>query len=235
MPALGIVEESFSVLTWNVMGLTTIREELQDLINEHELTIVILTETKLEGKHEHMQWVQQAFQGRYSLHFSSQSYTRQKDMETSAAIKGRDRKRQGSGGVILAIQKKWANACELTRHSYHNMPYMRGHAIGLALQLLDGPKVEVIGTYLPSSTGQDVDDNARAMHKRDRICTALSNQVQGERHVIAAGDWNAALRSIDRSNSALHTQTDIHHQQFVSDNALEPLPSKAPGRMHTFR
>ena len=204
-PAFGIIEESFSVLTWNVMGLTTILEELQELINEHEPTVVILTETKLAGKHEHMRWVRQAFQGKYCLHFSSQSHTKQKDDNVPLANRRQNHMQYGSGGVILAIQKRWTDACELTRHSYHNMPYMKGHAVGASLRLPDGPKLELIGAYLPSSGGIDIGEEDKAIHKRERIYSAVRQQVADKQYVLAAGDWNAAFLPADRSQHGLHT------------------------------
>lgn len=49
-----------------------------------------------------------------------------------------------------------------TRHSYHNMPYMKGHAVGASLRLPDGPKLELIGAYLPSSGGIDIGEEDKA-------------------------------------------------------------------------
>ena len=137
----------------------------------------------------------------------------------------------GSRGVILAIQRHWADVCELTRHNYHNMPYMKGHAVGVSLQLPDGPKLELIGAYLPSSGGIDIGEEEKAIHKRERIYSAFRQQVADKQYVLAAGDWNAAFLPADRSHPALHTQADRRHQQFVAENALKPLPCKAAGRI----
>ena len=116
------------------MGLTTITDELEDLITKHKPTLVILTETKLTSMQEDRKMVRVAFQDEYVLHYSSNS---QNLRDPNGTISNDDRMRAGSGGVILAVHKKWADVCSIERHIYHNRPHMRGHAIGLTLHAKD--------------------------------------------------------------------------------------------------
>ena len=42
--------ESFTIITWNVMGLTTVMHELKQLLLSHSPDVVVITETKLNKK-----------------------------------------------------------------------------------------------------------------------------------------------------------------------------------------
>ncbi len=50
---------SLKVLTWNVMGLTTVEEELEQLMIEQDPDIVVLTETKLTDRTQRKFWLSQ--------------------------------------------------------------------------------------------------------------------------------------------------------------------------------
>ena len=42
--------ESLTIMTWNVMGLTTVMHELKQLLFSHSPDVVVITETKLNKK-----------------------------------------------------------------------------------------------------------------------------------------------------------------------------------------
>ena len=84
---------SLKVPTWIVMGLTTVREELQQLLEDHDPDIVVLTESKLTERTQRKCWLFGALKS-HSLQFSSCQH-----LAPSCGL------RRGSGGVAVAVRK----------------------------------------------------------------------------------------------------------------------------------
>ena len=61
--------ESLTVMTWNVMGLTTVMHELKQLPLSHSPDVVVITETKLNKKNCNSRAVKDIFEG-YTLFHS---------------------------------------------------------------------------------------------------------------------------------------------------------------------
>ena len=49
-PKSGKLAESLTIMTWNVMGLTTVMHELKQLLLSHSPDVVVITETKLNKR-----------------------------------------------------------------------------------------------------------------------------------------------------------------------------------------
>ena len=198
--------------------------ELQGLLSAHMPTIVVLTETKLIRDKEQRASIKAVFGKDYVLHYSSQSHS--KKMQCYMQNNKDDRARSGCGGVAVAIHKKWAGACTIERRAYHNQACMKGHAVGLSLTLPTKETMEIVGAYMPA-------DNSE-LDKRAQIYQGMLAHASHARWVIAAGDWNAGLKLGDRWSDELVIAYDRQHQQFVSNQLLQPLPTGPEGRVHTF-
>ena len=81
------------ILCWNVMGLTTVREELEELLRRQDPDIIIMTETKLTEKTQRKCWLNNILKTHW-LQFSSCPH--------SSLSQG---ERQGSGGIAVAVRK----------------------------------------------------------------------------------------------------------------------------------
>ena len=77
-------------MTWNVMGTTTVPDELQHLAQEHKPCIMVLTETKLTELEQDRKMMNNCLPD-YILHHS-----RVKGHETG-------KQRTGSAGVTIAV------------------------------------------------------------------------------------------------------------------------------------
>ena len=203
----------FDVVTWNVMGLTTVGEELKSIVLDREPDVVVLTETKLLEETHNRAWVKGTLLNMYTIYGSSIRATDSRRYN-NAQGQCRDRaRRMGSGGVLMAIHQRWMNGTTIMRHVYENCS---GHLIGIDLKALDSPPIRLIGVYMPHD-----------MPRRKEMYAALSSKVQEDMFKIVGGDWNAALLPGDRADqSALHhTCMDDHHKEFVQGCKLSPLHS----------
>ena len=214
----------FSVLTWNVMGLTTINEELKSILLEHDPDVVMLTETKLLEETHQRTWIKHAFLDQYALFCSSIPAACTKLYRHNPRKAWEQANRAGSGGVILAVHQRWANGSSIQRHVYEQS---NGHIVGLDLQPPNMTPIRMIGVYMPHD-----------MEKRRCMYQRVQEQLHDGVFTIIGGDWNAALLPGDRGTRSAehHLLVDSHHQDFVSASRLCHLPwdHSLPHRRHTF-
>ncbi len=84
--------DTLTVLTWNVMGSTTVPDELMQIIQQREPWVIVLTETKLTDARQDRVFFQE-YLPEYTMYHS--------------CVKGNDSGhcRTGSGGVAIAVHK----------------------------------------------------------------------------------------------------------------------------------
>ncbi len=193
-------------LTWNVMGLTTVKEELTQLVASTSPDILVLTETKLTERSQRKCWLRYCL-NEYSLHFSSSMHQRHTEQI-----------REGSGGVMIAVKKALVPQGCITRLS--NQEAHRSHLVQLCLHPPRGNPISVQGVYMPFD-----------MDHRASIYTSLSALCKKSDHNVVLGDFNAALYPIDRSHGQLQ-HIDHHHALFLGENELQPTDKS--NRPYTF-
>ncbi len=194
-----ILGEDMTILTWNVMGSTTILAELQEIATKEKPWVIILTETKFTDIKADRQLLK-PFLPQYKLYHSFE--------------KGREKQqsRSGSGGVTVAIHESLA-----TQHSVEaidlNDPAAKAHCKAVKLQPPGSECLTIWGVYLPC------DD----MQKREKLYALMQHRVQTEaehatknnlppsEHIVA-GDMNAALFPEDVQRQT--TSKDKRHQEF---------------------
>lgn len=94
-------QRAHTLITWNVMGLTTAGDDLLDLLRTEVPDVLVLTDTKLLTQQFKAQWLQDSFHN-YHVYGSSTS----RDQPSINARTGMLRKRQGQRGVLLAINRE---------------------------------------------------------------------------------------------------------------------------------
>ena len=192
---------SFSVLSWNVMGYTTVRTELQALLQMHTPDVIILTETKfikdarLDARLKHMLTEYETYLS------SSPRLAPPSDPENGT--------RQGCAGVLVAIHKRWQPRNFVKRHLHDRMPALTGHVLDLTLETPHGLPLYICGVYLPHD-----------LRQRRAIYEYLVSHA-AHSHIVMAGDWNAdPLRN--------STTLDHQHSRFVAQAASLSCYSLAP-------
>ncbi len=105
--------DTLTVLTWNVMGSTTVPDELMQIAQQRQPWVIVLTETKLTDARQDRVFFQE-YLPEYTLYHS--------------CVKGNDSVhcRTGSGGVAIAVHKSLTsqNSVELIDH---NSPAAKSH------------------------------------------------------------------------------------------------------------
>ena len=238
------------LLTWNVMGLTTVIDELRTMICEQDPDIVVLTETKLHKYNCNSSIMKSILQG-YTLFHSCKAApnplrvkrkfrTRRKsglqtrkETSTDADHLGRD----GTGGVTLAIKNCWCSSGSVTLLSSANKDeFLTSHCVGIKLQPPHSDAVLIWGIYMPF-----------VEQRRKQIQAHLLNEMQHAPYSIMAGDWNAALFQTDRPDyDNLHEESCVNHNdirdqthaEFVQRanlSAIDPPRTEISERTRTFR
>ena len=113
-------------LCWNAMGLTTVKEVLEELLRWQDPDIIIMTETKLIEKTQRKYWLNNILKTHW-LRFSSCPH--------SSLSQG---EREGSGGIALAVRKSLVPAGCCTR-----IPVREDHRSRLLQLVLQYPKVHL--------------------------------------------------------------------------------------------
>jgi exonuclease III len=196
------VTTTITVLTWNVMGLTTIGDELLDIVTRHRPDVVVLTETKLTERSSGKPWIKALLPG-YSIQYSSAPYANK--------VGGPHRPnhnipmRDGSAGVIVAIANEHAHSGNM-----QTIPQSKSLRGFLGVSTIT-PKVKpgampisVTGVYMPSS----------CTTTRQHILQALSTSLQSSPecvHVLA-GDWNMDLTPQVRTTTQSYCPLSAHYR-----------------------
>ena len=238
------------LLTWNVMGLTTVIDELRTMICEQDPDIVVLTETKLHKYNCNSSIMKSILQG-YTLFHSCKAApnplrvkrkfrTRRKsglqtrkETSTDADHLGRN----GTGGVTLAVKNCWCSSGSVSLLSSANKDeFLTSHCVGIKLQPPHSDAILIWGVYMPF-----VDQTRR------QIQAYLLNEMQNAPYSIMAGDWNAALFQTDRPDyDSLHEESCVNHNdirdqthaEFVERanlSAIDPPRTEIGERTRTFR
>ena len=196
------------LLCWNVMGLTTVRDELELLVQQQDPDVIVLTETKLTDRSQRKSWLNSISKTHW-LQFSSSPHEGFRTGE-----------RQGRGGLAVAVRKTLVPEGCYTRLPVQSQH--RSHLLQLMLQPPNSTPVLLQAVYMP------FDLQARA-----NIYEAIKEACEGQ-HSIVAGDMNAALFPRDRSQGC-RTAIDKQHEAFVAQNVLLPADEVHRPFSHTVR
>ena len=163
------------MLTWNVMGLTSTRNELSLPLQLEEPDIVILTETKLVEEQHGKPFVRSLFKDlrgetQYSCYCSSVAAACDKKRK----VQGQHRLWWSAGGRAQTL----APDINVKLEPHHNEGFLKSHVVG-TIETPHGCPVSVYGVYMPSV----------AAH-RARIYGFL-RASSADQHAIWGGDWNA--------------------------------------------
>ena len=206
----GAQYKDFTVLTHNLMGMTTVLEDTALTVSEHTPDVMVYTETKLteESRNQLDKHLMT-----YKLYHSCKATNR-----TSKS--GKERSRAGSAGVTIAVHTDL-----LTQHSVSLIriqnPIAKGHCKAVKIQPPGSDCIIVWGVYVPHDTTErrQVYDMLReevpkaTAQARSSGCKCVS---------IMAGDWNAALLEGDKAT--LDGQ-DTAHQELMSELHMQPTQS----------
>lgn len=123
------------LLCWNVMGLTTVRDELEQLVQQQDPDIIVLTETKLSDRSQRKSWLN-SFSKTHWLQFSSSPHEGFRTGE-----------RQGRGGLAVAVRKMLVPEGCYTRLPVQSQH--RSHLLQLMLQPPNSTPVLLQAVYMP--------------------------------------------------------------------------------------
>ena len=181
------------------MGLTTVQDELNHLLDTRQPDIVVLTETKLVEQQHSGKWLKDSLPG-YVLQCSSRP--------AKNPFRGKERlparSRIGMGGVILAVKKELMGRGCLVRLNTHSS--CKGYMVGVNLNPPSSTPIRIWGVYMPTAD----------LAERRPIYSHLEQELNKYPAIltIVAGDWNAVLHPTDRSSSSL-TPLDQEHINFI--------------------
>lgn len=169
-----------TVLTWNVMGSTTILTELQDIAAREKPWVIVLTETKFTDIRADRQLLK-PFIPQYKLYHSCE--------------KGKEKQysRSGSGGVTIAVHESLT-----TQHSVEtidlNDPAAKAHCKGIKLQPPGSDCLNIWGVYLPCDDVQKTRKIYELIkHTAESEAAKAVKDSLPPTHSVIAGDMNAAL------------------------------------------
>ena len=200
-------------------GTTTVLEELRDMLAQHKPDVLILTETKLTSQSQHQRVLRDFFADQYVLHYSSVDPPKKLNSQ-------KEKIREGSAGVLVAVNKIWTGAAAIKRLTLANLSLPQGHAVGLQIQPPNSDAMTVWGVYMPFEPAN-----------RKAIYSHLSASLANAQFAIVGGDWNATLFPTDRENTSKCPDKD--HSKFVQalnlcalDAPLSDLPGGRPKSHH---
>ena len=197
------------VMIWNVMGLTTVREELQQLLQQEDPDILVLTETKLTDRTQRKTWLNQILKTHW-LQYSSSPHSSMRQGE-----------RVGSGGVAIAVRKTL-----VPEGCYIRVPIQREHRSHLLQVLLQPPNSTPIllqAVYMPFD-----------LETREGIYEAIKAACSPQLQSIVAGDMNAALYEQDRTHPTRNA-ADRQHEAFIAQEIVTPTDEAHRPFSHTVR
>ena len=207
--------ENLSLLTWNVMGLTAVQEDLRHLLNPKRdgkpIDIMVLTETKLIPQQHGKLWLKTLFEG-WQTHFKSKCL--------AESAQKQEQSRSGSGGVVVACRKTGlGSAFQRTE----DVPQrLAGH-----FELLKSSKYNlwVVGVSMPCN------DLQMRTELYDFLGIVVVEASRSKADLIAAGDWNAAWQSTDKCSGNL---SSAYNQHRLALDQMGLCPFQAEHRSKTF-
>ena len=188
------------------MGFTTVADELQLIIMEHEPDIIVLTETKFVKDQHGSASIRQPFMNKYKIFCSSVSAsTRERKEIRSKDDRQNLHQRSGSGGVLMAVHNRWQPEATAQVHAHYHDPYLVSHVLGVTLSTSSRSRCEVFGVYMPA-------DGKR----RQQIYNYLKKHANYP-NTILMGDWNA-----DPHRTPATTADQRHCQFLATHNNFGP-------------
>ncbi len=162
----------------------------------------------------------------------------------------------GAAGVTLGLKKTHLAQGSLTVVPIDDSS-LEGYVAHARLQPPHGRPLELIGAYMPCTTGSTAEEGFQgqattatpltasggsAHAKTRQIRDAIYSYVGSARQrceeegtsLLLAGDFNATLHASDRS-SLKTTAMDRRYRKFVADNNAVPLTGWAQNRQATYR
>ena len=206
--------ESLTIMTCNVMGLTTVMHELKQLILSHSPDVVVITETKLNKKNCNSRVIKDIFEDYTLLHSCNAPVDPLRREANPGSLD-----RNGAGGVTVAIKDLWCSSGS-AKLIPNNGQFLGSHCVCVDLHPPHSDPLLICGTYMPFDRAQ-----------RNNIHAHLQEVMQTYQHTVLAGDWNAALYTTDRSlqedaeliDNPSRMALDNMHEGFVRDTSLHPI------------
>ena len=188
--------EELRLMTWNVMGTTTVLDELQTLAKEHRPCVMVLTETKLTELEQDRKMLR-TWLPDYKLYHS-----RVKGHRTG-------KQRTGSAGVTITMHTSLTTQNSV-QHINLDHPTAKGHCKCLKLQPRGSEALTIWGVYVPCTD----------MHTRKKVYNLLQTEMQTQDRIaleagrpkpyhILAGDMNATLYNDDKQKG-IHPEDAMH-------------------------
>ena len=202
---------SLKTLCWNVMGLTTVQDELVRIVDEHKPDVIVLAETKMRRQGKTRQRLAAALP-EYQLYTSCKP-----DPENPRPGE------RWAAGVAMAVHKSLTRHASAA-HQLLNKPAASGHCQWVTLQPAGSDALNLWAVYMPHD-----------MELRKQVYQVLRDNVSINNATLMAGDWNAAYIAADRASGRLNT-ADTAHQQLLADLQLCPTDDDTHNvsREHTF-
>ena len=193
--ALSLELPSLKTLCWNVMGLTTVQDELVRIVDEHKQDVIVLAETKMRRQRKTNQRLAEALP-EYQLYTSCKP-----DPENPRP------EERWAAGVAVAVHKSLTRHASAT-HQLLNNPAASGHCQWVTLQPAGSDTLNLWAVYMPHD-----------MELRKQVYKVLRDNVSTNNATLMVGDWNAAHIAADRASGRLNT-ADTAHQQLLADLQL---------------
>ena len=122
----------FRFLTWNVMGFTTMTDELELIIGEQDPDIIVLTEAKFVRDQHGSASIRKPFLGKHNIFCSSvAASTRAQKLIRNKEDRQILHQRSGAGGVLLAVHNRWQPEASVHLHTHSQEPWLASYAIGV--------------------------------------------------------------------------------------------------------
>ena len=159
----------FAIFTWNVRGLTTVAHDLRLSLHSEQPEVVVLTETKLVRGRHNKGMIKRVFQDSenncmYDWYCSSHDAPFDKWRLCHA--------RNGSGGVVVAVHKRWLPESTVRVKPHFDLPYLVSHAVGVTIHTPHGQALDVYGIYMPF----------RASHRQGADLSAPADDSTNQTH-----------------------------------------------------
>ena len=199
----------FTILTHNLMGMTTVLEETALTAAEHTPDVMVYTETKVTNENKNQLDKHLA---NYGLYHSCKA-----SLKNNKCKSGKEKSRAGSAGVTIAVHTDLLTQNSVSLIRIQN-PIAKGHCKAVKIQPPGSDCILVWGVYVP----HDTNDRQKVYDMlREEVPKATSQiRLTGCKCVsIMAGDWNAALLEGDKTTM---DGADEAHQELMSELHMQP-------------
>jgi exonuclease III/ribonuclease HI len=166
-------------------------------IAEWAADIVVLTETKLSGKHDYLK---KAFLNEgYRIYCSTVT---------------RSTAERGTAGVAIAVTTRYSRLESVVHHT--PPPLLHGYVSHIQIRTRGSTPLTVLGIYAPEDTA-----TRKAIY---HYCqNTLTRTTACGQHLVMAGDFNAVAQAADRTGPL--DAADRLHQSFLKTTEMRPARS----------